>query len=244
MKKHQNKKRNYALIGLNTFGKKIADVLSGERVNIIIVDKEENTLYPYKDMAGVTAISADMSNIQTLHKLGLEEVETAVVAIGNNVAESILVTTGLRTLGVPEIIARARSPEHVRALRRVGATKVVFPEEDTAERVAHSMLAPEVKEFFEVAENFDIIQVSTPEELVGKTLDEIKLNETFGLNVVAIKHPSPDTAKEETVKEQGFAELANMSYNLRAEDILVVAGKTKDIEKFADKMYKEKFQKK
>lgn len=231
-------KRTFAVIGLNKFGKKVAETLCGKGAHLIIIDQDERALERFKDIAGVTTIEADATDEEALKNLGVENVDVAVVAMGTNVAASILVTTGLKTLGIREIIARARSQEQVRALKRVGATRVVFPEEDIAQRIAYSIIAPGVREFFEMAAHFDIILIDVPLGLIGKQLGELKLNEKFNVNVIAVKHKAID--EEGTVREEGTAELARNEYVLRKKDILLVVGDEKNIEKLEEDMVKKK----
>lgn len=229
-------KRTFAVIGLNKFGQKIAETLCGKGAHLIIIDQDERSLERFKNIAGVTTIEADATDEEALKNLGVENIDVAVVAMGTNVAASILVTTGLKTLGIREIIARARSHEQVRALKRVGATRVVFPEEDIAQRIAYSIIAPGVREFFEMAAHFDIILIDVPPGLIGKPLGELKLNEKFNVNVIAIKHRATD--EEGMAREEGTAELARSEYVLGGKDILLVVGDEKNIEKLEEEMAK------
>lgn len=229
-------KRTFAIIGLNAFGGKVLDTLTGKGCSAIAIDLEEENLERYKDIAGIQAVVLDATDEEALRRVGADRIDVAVVAFGSDIAASILVTTILKSLGVPNIVARAINPGHVRALKRVGATKVVFPDYDMAERVAHSILTSGVREFIEMATNFDIVQVDVPRKLVGKTLKEAGLNERFGINVIAVKHRMVD--EEGTAKEEGVAELARENYILRKKDVLLVAGAEGKIEKFEEAMEK------
>ncbi len=229
-------KRTYAIIGLNTFGNRILEVLAEKECSVIAIDLSEQNLEKCKDIAGVTAVALNATDEEALRKVGVDGVDVAVVAFGSDIAASILVTTILKSIGVPEIVARAIHHEHVKALKRVGATRVVFPEEDVAERVGHSIITSGVREFIEMAANFDVVLIDVPKGLVGKTLKKLKFNESFGINVIAVKHRLIDD--EGTVKEEGIAELAREDYVLRKKDILVVAGDEKNIEKLEEEMAK------
>lgn len=233
--KHKSN-RSFAVLGLNTFGQKIADILSEKGARMLVIDKNEDLLYRYKDFAEVTAVAVNAVDEEALKKLGIEDIDVAVVAFGTGVAESILITTTLKTLGVGEIIARAHSVEQVRALKRVGATRVVFPEVDNAENVAYSILAPGVKEFITIANKFDIVQIDAPRGFMGKTLRELDLINRFGINVIAIKHYTEDN--ERAAREEGVAELARAEYTIKNNDSLVIAGTEKNVDRFKDEVVK------
>ena len=226
--------RSYAVIGLNVFGKKVLDLLSEKGMHVIAIDLNEHMLDKYKDIAGINAVALDATDEGALRKVGVDEVDVAVVAFGSDIAASILVTSTLKSLGVSEIIARAINPQHVRALKRVGSTRVVFPDEDMAERVGRSIITPGVREFIEMANHFDIAQIEVPGNLVGKTLGELNLNDAFGINVLAVKHRLAD--EEGTAKEESVAEFAKDEYVLNAKDILLVAGEESKLEKLENEL--------
>ena len=232
-----NNSRTYAVIGLNIFGKKVLDILVQKGAHVIAIDLNDSMLDKYKDIAGVTAVALDATDEEALKKVGVDEVTVATVAFGSDIAASVLVTSTLKSLGIEEIIARAINPQNVRVLKRVGASRVVFPDEDMAERVARSIITPGVREFIEMANHFDMAQIDVPPAFVGKQLGELKLNEKYGISIIAVKHRLVD--EEGTAKEESVAEFAKDDYVLKTKDILLVIGEEKNMEKLEEELGKQ-----
>lgn len=144
-----------------------------------------------------------------------------MVAIGTHLEESILTTSLLVDLGVDLIWAKATSRRHGRILEQVGAHRVVLPEHDMGERVAH-LMSGRVLDYVEIEEGFSLIKTPTPRRLQGVSLSESGIRKEFGITVVSVKHSGhPFTyATQQTVLDSG--------------DLIVVAGRTKDVERFAE----------
>lgn len=126
----------------------------------------------------------------------MQDVEVAIVSIGENIESSLLVVMQLRELGVKTIIAKAVTPLHGRILEKIGVSRVIFPEREMAIRVAHSLVMPNVIDYIELSRDFSIVELPAPEAFVGRTLKQLELRPRFGLTLVAIKRrPSRDAAE-------------------------------------------------
>ena len=131
-------KGQVAVLGLGRFGQRVARDLQLKGVEVLAVDKDPNRV---RETAALLqhVMVADVSDRTALIELGVPESETVIVAVGGDIQTSLLTTVLLKTLGAPAIVARARDELHGNALRQLGADRVVFPELDTAERLAHSL---------------------------------------------------------------------------------------------------------
>ena len=142
------------------------------------------------DVRGFTgthlAVIADAADKEVLENLGISEVDAVVVSLGDRIDASILVTYYLRELGVKEIYAKAVSEDHGKILNVVGASEVIFPEKDMAERVANRLERSSILEYFEIADGYSIIEWAPPEAFVNKTLAELDLTNKFNVQVIMV----------------------------------------------------------
>jgi trk system potassium uptake protein TrkA len=162
----------------------------------------------------------EATSATALRKFGAADLDVAVVAIGSDIEASVLATSALMDIGVKQVWAKAITEPHGRILHRIGAHHVVFPEADAGERVAH-LLAGKMIDFIEFDDDFAIVKTRAPVEAHGRALGESKLRAKYGVTVVGVKRPGGDftPAQASTTVEPG--------------DILIIAGSTKAVEKFA-----------
>jgi trk system potassium uptake protein TrkA len=179
-------RKSVAVVGLGRFGSAVAEALSELGHDVIGVDSDEEKVRNLAETLG-HVMQLDATDEKALTAAGLSDVEIAIVSIGENVESSVLIVMVLKELGVTHIIAKATTPLHGRILRRLGVSRVVFPEREMAVRLAHSLAVPNVLDYVELSRDFSIIELPTPQEFVGKTLREVGLRATYGVNLIALK---------------------------------------------------------
>jgi trk system potassium uptake protein TrkA len=179
-------RKSMAVVGLGRFGSAVAEALSDLGHDVIGVDSDEEKVRSLSDTLG-HVMQLDATDEKALTAAGVSDVEIAVVSIGENVESSVLIVMVLKELGVTHIIAKATTPLHGRILQRLGVSRVVFPEREMAVRLAHSLAVPNVLDYVELSRDFSIIELPTPKEFVGKTLREVGLRATYGVNLIALK---------------------------------------------------------
>ncbi len=207
------------VIGLGRFGRALAGTLTRLGNEVLGVDASPRVVQACAvDMTHV--VQADATDVEALRQIGAADFGRAAVAIGTDIEASILATYALVNLGVPRIWAKAVTVEHGAILERVGAHRVVFPELEMGERVAHTMVGRTV-DYVELDEDFVLVETTAPRELVGRALGDAGLRERHGMTVVAVKpeggafgDPTPETL-------------------IGAGDLLVVAGRRERAEAFA-----------
>ena len=182
-------KKQVVVIGAGRFGSSMARELYQAGHDVLAIDLDEKKI---QEMLGeVTyAVRADATSESVLKELGVQNFDVAVVAIGSDIQASILVTVLLKSLGIPFIIARSISELHADTLERVGADKVVYPEQEIGRRVAHVEFHPGVMDYMDVAPNLGITKVRPPDHLIKHTLEEAGLGgprDKYGLAVLAIR---------------------------------------------------------
>lgn len=183
-------KRSFAVIGLGRFGSALATTLSELGHEVVGVDVSEDRVRALADLITL-AVQLDATDEKALLGAGIKAVDVAIVSIGENIESSLLVVTLLRELGIERIIAKAVTPLHGRILEKLGVTRVIFPERETAIRLAHGLINPNVLDYIEFSKEFSIVDVTAPPEFIGRTLRDIGLRARFGLTTIAIKRFPP-----------------------------------------------------
>jgi len=211
-------RRQVAVLGLGRFGQTVARELTRLGHDVLALDSNERLVLEVSD--DVThAVQTDFTDEEALTALGLGKYDTAIVAVSTNLESSILTTVLLQRLGVRRIVAKAANELHGSILQRLGVSRVVYPEREIGLRVAHSFAAPGVTDYLNVAPGYGFARVSVPEQLVGKPLDALDLQESYGITAVAL-HRSGSVTLNPSASEV-----------LRQGDELVVAGLDDDLER-------------
>lgn len=181
--------RQFAVIGLGRFGQSVAITLARMGYEVLAIDTDEERVNEV--MEHVThAVQIDALDEHALKSLGIRNFDVVIVAIGQDMQASILVTVMLKEMGVREVIAKARTELHGRVLAKVGADKVVFPERDMGIRVARALVTKNILDQIELSPDYSILELVAPEEFVGKTLEESAIRLKHGVTVLAIRRGS------------------------------------------------------
>jgi trk system potassium uptake protein TrkA len=190
-------KRQFAVIGLGRFGSAMATTLAGLGHDVIGVDGDDNKVRELADTI-TQAIQLDATDEKALRAAGIQDVDVAVVSIGENIESSLLVVMQLKEVGIGTIVAKAVTPLHGKILEKLGVSRVIFPEREMAIRVAHSLVMPNVIDYIELSRDFSIVEIPAPPTFVGHTLKQLELRPRYGLTLVAIKRRATPTAVEVT----------------------------------------------
>lgn len=183
--------RRFVVIGLGNFGMGVALGLArlGQKVTAVDADPDKA-----RDAQAEVdqALVADATDRDTLAAMGIAQADTAVVSLGGHLDASILAVLHLSHLGVREILAKALTPEHAEILSRVGATRVIFPEKETARRVALRLSSRGVLDYLTLDSEFSVLELAPSSAMVGKTLAELDLGRTAGVQVLAVRELVPE----------------------------------------------------
>ncbi|MEH0824367.1 MULTISPECIES: potassium channel family protein [unclassified Micromonospora] len=208
------------MLGLGRFGGSMAIELIRQDWEVLGIDADPAVVQTYTDQLTHTAV-ANTTDEVALRQLGVHEMTHAVVGIGTDLEAGILTTALLADLGVANIWAKAVNRQHARILERVGAHHVVLPEHEMGERVAH-LVTGKILNFIEFEDDYAIAKTRAPEEAFDKTLADSALRSKHDITVVSIKRPGEDFT---------YATAGTVIY---AGDILIVAGRTRNVEAFAN----------
>jgi len=216
--------RNFAIIGLGQFGKCMARTLHDRGLETLVIDSDQEKVQWARDVS-TKAVKADALNFALFEELIGDNFECAIVDLGDQMERSILATNYLKKLEVNEIVVEATNAAHAEILQIVGATRIVYPEQEAAERLAGLLAGRGRLDYFPVGKAFSLVEIAVPESWVGNTLADLQLRKNNRVNVVAIR----TQRKPKDAEEWSFADPER---KLRRSDIVLVAGHTDDIEKF------------
>ena len=179
------KRKQFLVAGLGLFGTSVALTLQQMGYEVYALDSEEGLVQDLSTQLNYV-VCGDASDRRTLQSLPLEDIDVAVVAIGN-VERNMMCTMLLKELGVKQVVAKAINNLHGAMLNKIGADKVVYAERDMGERVAHNLISAGVMDYIELSGEISVMSLSIPTEFVGKNLIESDLRGRYDVNVVAIK---------------------------------------------------------
>jgi len=209
--------KSYIVIGLGLFGEALARQLCALGAEVLAMDMRSDLVQQVAN--DVThAVVGDAKDKEVLRALGAKDFDCAILAIGDDLAASVLITMNLKELGVPHIVCKAHDEIHRRVLEKLGADRVVIPEQEHAQRLARGLYSHNVLDYIELSEEYGILEVPAPKIWVGKTLKELNIRAKLGINIIAV----------ESGKSTNVSPAAD--YRILEGDIMVVLGDTYSLE--------------
>lgn len=205
--------KSYIVIGLGRFGSEAAKRLCELGCEVLAIDRD-NDLVQHISNEVTQAVVGDARDKGVLRALGAADFDCAIVAIGDSLGDSVLATMNLKELGVPYVVCKAHDETHRQVLLKLGADRVVIPEQEQANRLARNLSSPNVLEYIELSDDFGIIEVPAPALWVGKSLKNLNVRAKLGVNIIAIRQP-------ESINVSPGAD-----YEIQPGDVMVVLGDT------------------
>lgn len=218
----------FCIIGLGIFGTNLARVLSRLGGEVLAVDRDPERVETLKDEID-HAVILDSTDVKALRQLPLQEMDSVIVAIGEDFESSMLTVAHLQEMGVKQLVCRSINAVHGRLLGLLQIPKIVLPEKMAAERMGRSLMLRQIEDAYALSADYDIVEVSVPEHFIGQTLAQAALRHRYELNLVTVKRPdgkNPDPAARVVLG------IIPPEYTFQPGDILVVFGKEKDVRRF------------
>ena len=179
-------KNTYAVFGLGRYGTAVARELVANGMEVIAVDTDQRIVNAVADDLPICKC-ADITDPEVIRQLGIANVDVVIVAMANNLEASVMAVTLCKEAGVPTVIAKCANEMHQKILTRVGADKVVFPENESGIRLAKNLLSSGFVDMVSLAKNVSMIELDVKPEWVGKNLIELNLRKKYSVNVVALR---------------------------------------------------------
>ena len=215
--------KKIGIIGAGRFGMSMAQALSESGVEVVLVDRNGSLVQSASSIV-THAVQGDATNARALEESGIGECDVAVVAIGSNIEASTLATANCKDLGVNEVIAKATSDLHGKILKKIGADQVIFPDHESAHRLARSLANRGAFDLLEISEGCSIAEINVPESCVDKTLAQADLRNKTGVTVLCIRRQDENPKKPRAIMIPGPND------QIHADDKLIVFGTTKQID--------------
>ena len=212
--------KRVVVVGLGIFGFNIAKDLFESGFEVIGVDKNKEVISRIRDFS-TKAVLADATDRELLEMIGIQPDDTVIISFGEDLAASTLLTLYLKEMNIKNIIVKAPNEDHKRILEKVGATEVIIPEKEMADKVAKGLIAPNVLDYLPVSADFTICELAPPSSFLGKTIGDLRLRGKYHIEVIAIRDVLSD--KIQLVPPADFV--------IKDSDILIVIGKEADIQK-------------
>ena len=205
--------KSYIVIGLGKFGAEAAKRLCQLGGEVLAIDRNPDLVQPISNQV-TQAVVGDARDKEVLRALGAKDFECAIVAIGANLADSVLATMNLKELGVPYIVCKASDETHRQVLLKLGADKVVIPEQEQADRLAKNLSSPNVLDYIELSNEYGIIEIPAPGSWQEKSLKELNVRAKLGVNIIAVKCGGQINVSPAA------------DYRIQSDDVMVVLGDT------------------
>jgi trk system potassium uptake protein len=222
-----------AVIGLGDFGRAAAIGLARAGAEVIAIDRNMDRLNLVKDEVAL-AIRMDATHRDALESQQIQKTDVLIAAIGKNFESQVLVVVHARKLGIKRIVARAITEDHRRVLEAVGASEVFNPEEEAARNMVQRLTISNIRNYFELADGFSLVEVEAPPGVVGRPLRELDLRKRFRVNLIAIKRMATGPDGTPVIKE--FKAVPMPEDVIHAGDVLALAGSVLDLARFVGEM--------
>ena len=209
--------KSYIVIGLGRFGQTLARQLCSLGAEVLAMDVRNDLVQQVAEEV-THAVVGDAQDKDVLRALGAKDFDCAIIAIGSDLAASVLTTMNLKELGVPYIICKAHDDTHRRVLEKLGVDRVIIPEQENAQRLARSLNSHNVLDYIELSEDYGILEIPAPKSWVGKTLKELNVRAKLGVNIIAV-----ESGKSTNVSPSA-------DFCIQAGDVLVVLGDNYSLE--------------
>jgi len=223
----------FAVIGLGQFGMSIALTLAERGAEVIAIDKELDKIEQVKEDVAV-AVSLDSTDRKALSAQNVQEVDGAVVAIGEDFESLILTTVILQELKVKRIIARAANIQQRLILEKLGVEEILSPEKTVGKSLAEMLLHPSIRSFLNLPDEYEIVEVDVPKRVANFTIADLKLRQEYDLNIVTIKRVFTEVEDGEEKKVKHIIGVPRPDTSLKQSDQLIILGKTDDINRFIE----------
>ena len=226
------KMRKFAVIGLGRFGKKLAIALAMSGAEVVAVDKNRDEIELIRDQV-THAVRLDSTDEEALKAQGIDKVDVAIIGIGQGTGRgfesAILTVVNLKQMGVKQIYARAEDLIAGEVFSKVGASDVIYPEIESAQRWAYKLIAPQIGEKIDFAPGYSLARIKAPASFDEKTVMDLQLRQKYNVNLVAIKRGEESKAKK---SERGqIINVPMPNTIIYYGDILMVAGSDADLAK-------------
>lgn len=224
--------KRFAVIGLGRFGKKLAIALAMSGAEVIAVDKNRDEIDLIRDQVSL-AVRLDSTDEDAMKAQGIDKVDVAIIGIGQGTGRgfeaAVLTVVNLKQMGIQNIYARAEDLIAGEVFSKIGATEVIYPEIESAQRWAYKLIAPQIGEKIDFAPGYSLARIKAPTSFNEKTVMDLQLRQKYNVNLVAIRRDEQSKAKKS--EKAAIINVPMPNTVIYENDILMVAGSDADLAK-------------
>ncbi len=217
--------KTFVVIGLGRFGRSVAEQLISLDCEVLAIDNDRDAVNEIANNV-TQAVCADAKDENVLKTLGVRNYDCAVVAIGDNISDSVLITMNVKELGIKRIVCKAKDSQHKRVLEKIGADSVIIPEHEAGRKMAYSLVSKRMIDIIDISAGYSIVDINAPKAWIGKTIEQLSVRKKYGVNIVAIKNGNDEN--DVTINPAP-------DYAFRETDIVALVGKSQHIRKISEK---------
>lgn len=215
-------KKQYVVFGLGRFGTALTKSLYAAGAEVLAIDKDEEKINDISSFC-THAVCADATDENNLSRLGINNMDVAIVCIAKEIEASIFITLLCKQMKLKKIIAKAADDKHKTVLERIGADLVIIPEEAMGEKLSSMLLNPNMIEIMNLTENFRMVEIKTPKKWQNRTLAQLDLRNTEHISVILIKRGN------DVIVTPGA------DCQLLPDDLIVLGGTVQDTKRLSNK---------
>ena len=214
--------KRVVIIGLGIFGFNLMKTLHENGIEVVAIDKNKEVVQQARECC-TKAIVADGTSRDVMESLGIHEEDVVIISFGEDLAASTLTTLHLKEMKVKQIIVKAPNEDHKHVLEKVGATEVIIPEKEMADKIARGLISPNILDYIPLSEDYTISEIVPPPSFMGKTIGDLHLRTKYHIEVIAIREVLPER----------LTMVPRADFVIKDSDVLLVIGREKDIRKLS-----------
>ncbi len=219
------RRKRFVVIGLGNFGSGVAESLHAKGHDVVAIDLDEDAIDRIGSQVS-RAVVGDARQRAVLERVGADDADAAVVSTGHDLAASVLAIMALRDVGVREIYAKVISRDHARIMDQLGVTETIFPERESAIRLAERIVSTEILNYIRLGRDFSLQELAVPERWIGKSLRQLELPRRHRISVLAVHDVLNDT----------ITPVPDPDAPLKESDTILVAGADEDLARVAERL--------
>lgn len=226
------KSSRFAVFGMGRYGKQIALSLASKGAEVFTFDHNATRSEGIKDDVAL-AVTLDSTDIRALQTQRVQDMDAAIVAIGENFEATVLTALNLLDLGVPRVIVRSNGEHQQRILTSLGVKEILTPESEVASVVSERLIHPNIGGFLALPDDYEIAEIHAPQNCIGRTLGSIDLTTRYELRLITIRRifesEQPDEENQEHIIGVPKPEMV-----IQETDTLVVFGTLTAVKRFLE----------
>lgn len=180
-----------ALVGMTLFGRSLALKLTQLKAEVIAIDSEIERIEQIKNDVAM-AVALDATDVRELKKQGIHEVDALVCCMDKDFEASLLIAITAKRIGIRRVLSRTSTHTHAQILKQIGVDVVVLPEVEAAEDLGRRLLMPTLQNYLQLIEGYGIAEIAAPKEFHGRAIGDLRIGETYRVNLVSFRRVLPN----------------------------------------------------